>query len=145
MIAPEKHPGVRSTLHSVLRRRGHDPIARDPWYFPSAEAYSKVHIYFLRLCGSRADPGGGKQLLVSEGFEVVNISLVPRHTPLTGDVLGWLRLFTKNTTFFQGIGLDETEAILGEVSNACEVDNKDVDSDRWMMLYVRLRVLAKRL
>lgn len=76
---------------------------------------------------------------------MVDISLVPRHTPLTGDVSGWLRLFTKNTTFFQGIDLDETEAILGEVSNACEVDNKDVDSDRWMMLYVRLRVLAKRL
>lgn len=89
--------------------------------------------------------GGRKQLLVSEGFEVVNISLVPRHTPLIGGILEWLRLFTKNTTFFQGIDLDETEAILGEVANVCEVDNKDMDSDGWMMLYVRLRVLAKRL
>jgi len=53
-------------------------------------------------------------------------------------------LFTKNTTFFQGIDLDETEVILKEVADACEVDAKDMDSDRWMLMYVRLRVLAKR-
>ena len=74
----------------------------------------------------------------------MNISLVPRHTPLVGHILEWLRLFTKNTTFFQGIDLDETEVILKEVADACEVDAKDMDSDRWMLMYVRLRVLAKR-
>ena len=86
----------------------------------------------------------GKQLLASEGFEVMNISLIPRQTPLTGHLLDWLRLFTKKTTFFEGIDSDETEVILGEVADACEVDAKDIDSDRWMMMYVRLRVLAKR-
>jgi SAM-dependent methyltransferase len=34
--------GVRSALHSALGSRGYDPIARDPWYFPSTESYSKV-------------------------------------------------------------------------------------------------------
>ncbi|KAF9650378.1 S-adenosyl-L-methionine-dependent methyltransferase [Thelephora ganbajun] len=116
--------GVRSALHSALRKRGYDPIARDPWYFPSTESYSK--------------------LLVSEGFEVVNISLVPRQTLLAGHILEWLRLFTKRTTFFQGIDLNETEVILGEVANTCEVDAKDTDNDRWMLMYVRLRVLARR-
>ena len=48
------------------------------------------------------------------------------------------------TTFFEGIGLDEAEAMLGEVADACEVDAKDMDNDRWMIMYVRLRVLAKR-
>jgi hypothetical protein len=76
---------------------------------------------------------------------VVNISLVPRPTLLAGDVLEWLHLFAKNTTFFQGIDPDETEVILGEVADACEVDTKDMDSDRWMVMYMRLRVLAKRL
>jgi len=85
-----------------------------------------------------------KQLLASEGFEVVNISLVPRQTLLPGHILEWLRLFTKNTTFFQGIDLDEMEAIFGEVADVCEVDARDVNSDRWMLMYVRLRVLAKR-
>ena len=76
---------------------------------------------------------------------MVDISLVPRPTLLAGDVLGWLRLFAKNTTFFQGIDPDETEVILEEVADACEIDTKDMDSDRWMVMYVRLRVLAKRL
>jgi len=115
--------GVRSALHSAMRRRGYDPISRDPWYFPSAESYSK--------------------LLVIEGFEVVNISLVPRLTLLDGHLLGWLRLFTKNTAFLQGVNPEETEAILKEAAGACEVDTKDMDSNRWMLMYVRLRVLAK--
>ena len=76
---------------------------------------------------------------------MVNISLVLRPTPLTGDILEWLHLFAKNTTFFQGIDPEETEVILGEAADACEVDTKDMDSDRWMVMYVRLRVLAKRL
>lgn len=76
---------------------------------------------------------------------MVDISLVPRPTLLAGDVLEWLRLFAKNTTFFQGIDPGETEVMLGEVADACEVDTKDMDSDRWMVMYVRLRVLAKRL
>ena len=33
--------------------------------------------------------------------------------------------------------------ILKEAADACEVDAKDMDSDRWMLMYVRLRVLAK--
>lgn len=74
----------------------------------------------------------------------MNISLVPRHTTLPGHILEWLRLFTKSTTFFEGIDLDETEVILREVSDACEADARDMGSDRWMVMYVRLRVLAKR-
>lgn len=31
--------GVRSTIHQVLRARGYDPIALDPWYFPTPKAY----------------------------------------------------------------------------------------------------------
>ena len=75
---------------------------------------------------------------------MISISLVPRQTPLPGHILEWLRLFTTRTTFFEGIGLDETEVILGEVADACEVDAKDMDNDRWMIMYVRLRVLARR-
>lgn len=127
----------------MLRKRGYDPIGRDPWYFPSAESYSKVQASFpIDLCRSSFD--AGKQLLVSEGFEVVNISLVPRPTPLTGHLLEWLRLFTKVSTFFQGIDSEETELMLREVADVCEVDAKDMDGDRWMMIYVRLRVLARR-
>jgi hypothetical protein len=100
---------------------------------------------FSHTCPFRADAYTvRKQLLVSEGFEVVNISLVPRQTPLTGHILEWLHLFTKNTTFFKGIDRNETEVMLGEAADACEPDAKAMDGDRWMIMYVRLRVLAKR-
>jgi len=92
-------------------------------------------LMLIRCCG---------KLLISEGFEVIDTSLVPRQTLLTGDVLEWLRLFTKNA-FFQGIDVDETEVMLREAADACEVDTKDMDSDRRMIMYVRLRVLARRL
>lgn len=73
----------------------------------------------------------------------MNISLVPRQTPLTGHLLDWLHLFTKSSAFFHGIDPEETEAMLKEASDACEVDTKDMDGDRWMVMYVRLRVVAK--
>jgi hypothetical protein len=94
--------------------------------------------FFFSFC---TDP---QQLLVSEGFEVMNISLVPRPTLLAGHLLEWLRLFTKVSTFFQGIDSEETELMLREAADICEVDAKDVDGDRWMLMYVRLRVLARR-
>ncbi|KAG7096343.1 hypothetical protein E1B28_003787 [Marasmius oreades] len=36
--------GVRSALHVVLKRRGHDSTTVDPWFFPSPEHYSKLLI-----------------------------------------------------------------------------------------------------
>lgn len=38
--------GVRAAIHRALKIRGYDPVARDPWYFPSMEDYVKV-IEFL--------------------------------------------------------------------------------------------------
>lgn len=34
--------GIRSTLHSVLREHSIDSDALDPWYFPTARAYSAL-------------------------------------------------------------------------------------------------------
>jgi SAM-dependent methyltransferase len=39
--------GVRSTLHVVLRRRGYDPVALDPWYLPSVASYRKARPSYL--------------------------------------------------------------------------------------------------
>ena len=54
-----------------------------------------------------------------------------------------IRLSAKTTSFLQGIDPEETEVILKEVADTFEVDSKDMDSDRWMLMYARLRVLAK--
>jgi ubiquinone/menaquinone biosynthesis C-methylase UbiE len=65
---------VRSTLHAALRRQNIDPIAVDPWYFPTAEAYSKI--------------------LVKHGFDVKTAYLHPRPTklPQGKGLIGWLRV-----------------------------------------------------
>lgn len=34
--------GVRGVVHAALRRRGIDPIAVDPFYFPSPKQYKDV-------------------------------------------------------------------------------------------------------
>ena len=73
----------------------------------------------------------------------MDISLVPRQTLLAVHPLQWLRLFTKSTTFLRGIDPEEMEVILKDVADTFEVDTKDTDSNRWMIMFVRLRVLAK--
>ena len=65
---------VLSALIEELGRRGYDGAAANPWYFPTAEDY-----------GAR---------LAAAGFEVSYIALIPRPTPLPGDVLGWLATFS---------------------------------------------------
>jgi trans-aconitate methyltransferase len=64
---------LQCALIEELDRRGHDGQAANPWYFPTVEDY-----------GAR---------LVAAGFDVRYIALIPRPTPLPGDVMGWLTTF----------------------------------------------------
>jgi hypothetical protein len=34
--------GVRQALHSVLQRRGYNPVAFDPWFFPTPVHYREL-------------------------------------------------------------------------------------------------------
>src|ERR1700722_15284528 len=63
---------VLSALLEELDSRGYDGRAANPWYFPTVEDY------------------GGR--LVSAGFDVSYIALIPRPTRLP-DVMGWLTTF----------------------------------------------------
>ena len=65
---------IHSALINELDRRGYDGPAANPWYFPTVEDY-----------GAR---------LVAAGFDVRYIELIPRPTPLPGDVMGWLATFS---------------------------------------------------
>jgi SAM-dependent methyltransferase len=59
---------IRTALVQALERRGFDGEARVPWYFPT--------------------PGDYATRLERAGFRVDSIALIPRPTPLPGDIIG---------------------------------------------------------
>ena len=69
---------IKKALVEALNRRGIDGQAAVPWYFPTVEDYS--------------------QHFTSGGFEISHIALIPRPTPLPGDVTGWLETFAESFT-----------------------------------------------
>lgn len=112
---------IRSALHAGLRRRAIDPAPIDPWYYPSAEEYSK--------------------LLSRAGFIVNYIELIPRPTKLPGDILDWLEIFAQ--PFTQAVPEPERESFLKEVRNELATCLRDGASN-WFADYVRLRFHATK-
>jgi trans-aconitate methyltransferase len=107
---------VRSALHEALRRRGIDPLAVDPWYFPSAEDFSN--------------------LLVNSSFTVRSIEIIQRPTPLPGELFDWLEIFAQ--PFTNAIEKNQRRSFLDEVCRRSETALRDADG-RWTVDYVRLR------
>ena len=112
---------IVEALSVALARRGHDARAANPWYFPTVADY--------------------RARLEARGFVVTSIALIPRPTPLPGDVTGWLETFAES---FTGV-LPESEraAFLAEVQEALRPALCD-DEGRWTADYVRLRFAATK-
>ncbi|BEI82382.1 hypothetical protein CcaverHIS002_0302500 [Cutaneotrichosporon cavernicola] len=130
--------GVRGALHEVVRRHGGNPIESDPWYFPTAEQYSK--------------------LLIKHGLQPVQVDLVPRPTALSTDMVGWLKTFARNS-FMMAFNQTEADKMMDEVSEMTRPDAFWCDSapgagiladspcaeacpSGWEIMYVRLRGIA---
>jgi hypothetical protein len=112
---------VRTALVQALVRRGIDGEARVPWYFPT--------------------PGDYATRLERAGFRVHSIALIPRPTPLPGDIVDWLETFAQ--AFLQGLqGAARTE-YLQEVRVALEPQLRD-STGMWIADYVRLRFSATK-
>lgn len=114
--------GVRDALHAALRKRGIDPVARDPWFFPTPDQYT--------------------ELFKLADFRPISVSLHPRATTIV-DLGGWIRLFGRR--FLEGIGPEEEQAIVNEVVETCRTSGawrEDGDRKSWELEYVRLRVVA---
>lgn len=112
---------IRNALVEALDLRGIDGESAVPWYFPTVDDYS------LRL--SRA------------GFQVTYIALIPRPTPLPGDVTAWLDTFAES--FTSRLPAEARPQYLVEVREA--VRPKLCDSEgRWTVDYVRLRFFATK-
>jgi trans-aconitate methyltransferase len=112
---------LRVALHAALARRGVDPGAHDPWYFPTTEDY-----------GAR---------LTRAGFAIDSIILVPRPTPLPGDVTGWLETFAES--FTSALPAGDRPAFLDEVREAVRPTLCNANGE-WSADYVRLRFAGHR-
>jgi trans-aconitate methyltransferase len=110
---------IRSALYTALDRRGIDAAAIDPWYFPDPDAYAA--------------------LLREQGFSVLSMELLPRPTPLPGDMAGWLATFAE--TFTVVLPEADRPAFVAEVCRMLEPGLRAPDG-RWVADYVRLRFAA---
>ena len=112
---------IRAALVQALDRRGVDGEARVPWYFPT--------------------PGDYATRLERAGFRVDSIALIPRPTPLPGDIIGYLETFA--LSFFQGFSDEARRDYLQEVRMVLEPQLRDADG-YWVADYVRLRFAATK-
>jgi hypothetical protein len=93
-----------------------DGEARVPWYFPT--------------------PGDYATRLERAGFRVDSIALIPRPTPLPGDIIDYLETFALN--FFRDFPDEARGDYLREVRTVLEPQLRDTGG-RWVADYVRLR------
>jgi len=112
---------IRKALVEALNRRGLNGEAAVPWYFPTVEEYSK--------------------LLRKGGFRIDKIALVPRPTPLPGDVTDWLETFAES--FTACLPPEERPAYIVEVREALRPELADAEG-KWTADYVRLRFAATK-
>jgi trans-aconitate methyltransferase len=112
---------IKTALITALDRRGFDGNAAVPWYFPTPAEY------------------GG--LLETQGFRVHAIELIPRPTPLPGDIVGWLETFAEN--FTRRVPAAERAGFLNEVAAALRPHLCSADGV-WSADYVRLRFAADK-
>ncbi len=111
---------VRRALHAGLTGRGIDPRSVDPWYFPTEAEY------------------GDK--LRDAGFAIEHMALIPRPTPLPGDIIGWLNTFAED--FLNTLPADGRDDFLAELRDKMRPQLCDKEG-RWSVDYVRLRFAAR--
>jgi len=112
---------IRTALVVALDRRGMDGEARVPWYFPT--------------------PGDYATRLERAGFRVDSIALIPRPTPLPGDIIGWLETFAHS--FLDGLSGVARQEYLQEVRTVLEPQLRE-RTGTWVADYVRLRFAATK-
>jgi trans-aconitate methyltransferase len=115
--------GNVATIHQALmagmRVLGYEPEVLNPWYFPRPDEYQTQ--------------------LTAAGFQVSQIGLIPRPTPLPTGVSGWLETFAN--PFTQALPDDERSAFLDTIVKTVEPTLCDANG-QWTADYVRLRFAA---
>lgn len=112
---------IVTAAEDLLRERGIDPKPFNPWYNPTAEEY--------------------RALLEARGFEVKEIDLFPRPTPLPGSLVAWLETFAQS--FAAALPSADRLLFFEEVARRCLPRLRDGDGS-WQADYVRLRFSATK-
>lgn len=112
---------IRAALGAALHRRGIDAARVDPRHFPTPADYGRR--------------------LHARGFTVSSIALIPRPTPLPGDITGWLETFAES--FTAALPATEHAAFLDELREALRPELCDAGG-HWTADYVRLRFAARK-
>lgn len=110
---------IEAALITALAGRGVDGRTVNPWYFPSVEDY--------------------RARLEGRGFSVEYIALIPRPTPLPGDITGWLETFAESFTAV--LPAEQRASFIDEVRDALRPQLCDAEGN-WTADYVRLRFKA---
>ena len=110
---------VFEALSQTLSRRGVDARALSPWYYPSPDEY--------------------RNLLAANGFTPDSIELIPRPTPLPGEITDWLDTFCG--IFLNAVPATERDAVKHEIAQRLAPKLRD-STGKWVLDYVRLRVVA---
>jgi trans-aconitate methyltransferase len=111
---------IVAALEEALARRGIDGRGCNPWTFPRDDEYA--------------------DRLRAAGFRVDSIALIPRPTPLPGDVTGWLETFAESFTAVLPVA--ERAGFVEEVRERLRPRLADAEG-RWTADYVRLRFAAR--
>ncbi|WP_420347260.1 class I SAM-dependent methyltransferase [Pelagibius sp.] len=111
---------IVNALFAALEARGIDPRGAFPWYFPAPQAYQSK--------------------LEAAGFAVESIALIPRPTPLPGEIGGWLETFAES--FLKQVPAGERPVLIAEVAERLRPTLCD-SQGRWSADYVRLRFVAR--
>ena len=112
---------IKKALVDALNRRNINGEAAVPWFFPTVEDYS--------------------QRLAKAGFAINYIALIPRLTPLPGDVTAWLETFAES--FTAPLPPADRPAYLAEVQEDLRPQLCDAQG-KWTADYVRLRFSARK-
>lgn len=112
---------IRKALVEALDRRGINGEAASPWFFPTVEEYSEH--------------------LTNGGFVINYIALIPRPTPLPGDITGWLETFAES--FTSTLLPVERSSYIAEVQEALRPELCDAEG-KWTADYIRLRFAANK-
>ncbi len=112
---------IRTALVDALNRRGLDGETFVPWYYPT--------------------PGDYATRLERAGFRVDSIALIPRPTPLPGDIIPFLETFAQS--FLNALPPAARPAYLQEVRSTLEPQLRDANGT-WVADYTRLRFAATK-